>query len=115
VISEFTFLFTFYLGGFLKILVYATPIQLVSMELVGLCAAIVPFRKPELFRRVTATIRRSSRRRNSFLRRMKMGLSARRGLVGRRRRGDEDRVLDACGCRRGACVIRRGRFESFAR
>ena len=45
VISEFPFLFTLHLGGFSKILVYATLIQLV-----GLCAAIVPFRKPELFR-----------------------------------------------------------------
>ena len=50
VISEFTFLFTLHLGGFLKILVYATLIQLVPMGLVGRCAAIVPFRKPELFR-----------------------------------------------------------------
>ncbi len=50
VLTEITFLIALHLGNFFQILVYATLIQLVSMGLVGLCAAIIPFRKPELYR-----------------------------------------------------------------
>jgi APA family basic amino acid/polyamine antiporter len=50
VLTEITFLIALHLGNFFQILVYATLIQLVSMGLVGVCAAIIPYRKPELFR-----------------------------------------------------------------
>jgi APA family basic amino acid/polyamine antiporter len=50
VLTEITFLISLHLGNFFHILVYATLIQLLSMGLVGLCAAIIPWRKPELYR-----------------------------------------------------------------
>jgi amino acid transporter len=50
VLTEITFLIALHLGNFFQILVYATLIQLVSMGLVGVCAAIIPYRHPELYR-----------------------------------------------------------------
>ena len=50
VLTEITFLIALHLGNFFQILVYATLIQLVTMGLVGLCAAIIPYTKPELYR-----------------------------------------------------------------
>jgi basic amino acid/polyamine antiporter, APA family len=50
VLTEITFLVALHLGNFFQILVYATLIQLITMGLVGLCAAIIPYRMPELFR-----------------------------------------------------------------
>lgn len=50
VLTEITFLIALHLGNFFQILVYATLIQLVTMGLVGVCAAIIPYRKPELYR-----------------------------------------------------------------
>jgi amino acid transporter len=50
VLTELTFLISLQLGNFFQILVYATLIFSVSMVCVGICAAIVPWRKPELYR-----------------------------------------------------------------
>lgn len=50
VLTEITFLVTQQMNNFFQVVVYATLIQLVAMGLVGLCAAISPFRKPELYR-----------------------------------------------------------------
>jgi amino acid transporter len=50
VLTELVFLWSLQIGNLFQVLVYATLIQLVSMVLVALCAAIIPWRKPELFR-----------------------------------------------------------------
>ncbi len=51
-------------GSFFKALAYATLIQLIAMGLVGVSAAVVPWRKPELYRGSASqlTLRRRSRR-----------------------------------------------------
>jgi APA family basic amino acid/polyamine antiporter len=44
-------------GSFFKALSYATLIQLIAMGLVGLSAAVVAYRKPELYRASSSQIR----------------------------------------------------------
>jgi amino acid transporter len=50
VLTELFFIWSLQIDNFFQVLVYATLIQLISMGLVGLCAAIVPWRKPDLYR-----------------------------------------------------------------
>ena len=49
-LTEIFFIWALRIGNFIEVLTYATLIQLISMGLVGLTAAIVPWRKPMLYK-----------------------------------------------------------------